>query len=200
MERSRLRLLWSAPKNSVAHVCALVVAVLTGGFLMFGANSVSLAQSPVAGENPAGTKILTMQTKPQATVEATAGKLNQSTFLPFMRHTRPSTLPGFAGIPESGITSGLSKYLYYGWSTYCDHPDTHRLPMIWGRKDLDSTDSMARLFNGVCNDGRPLLFLNEPAQPRQSDRRTPPRGACPTRRSPRALRGASFLQPARLGW
>lgn len=77
--------------------------------------------------------------------------------------------PGIAGIPPITLTAGIAQYVYYAWSPYCDYPERRGIPMIWGKKDFANQAKMASLFDGVCNDGRPLLFLNEPAKIEQAD-------------------------------
>lgn len=78
--------------------------------------------------------------------------------------------PGFAGGAPVTLTHGITHYTYYAWSPQCDFPDRHRVPMIWGRDDFyRDADDLRALFDGRCNDGRPLLFLNEPAKEEQAN-------------------------------
>lgn len=77
--------------------------------------------------------------------------------------------PGIAGLPPITLTTGITQYVFYAWSPYCDHPERRGIPMIWGKKDFTNSARMAGLFDGSCNDGRPLLFLNEPAKEEQAN-------------------------------
>ena len=77
--------------------------------------------------------------------------------------------PGIAGVPPITLTAGITQYVYYAWSPYCDHPERRGIPMIWGEKDFANSARLAGLFDGSCNDGRPLLFLNEPAKEEQAN-------------------------------
>ncbi len=78
--------------------------------------------------------------------------------------------PGFSGSDVITLTRGIEQYVYYTWSPNCDAPVRRHIPMIWGRQNF-YTDHVAlqNLFNGLCNDGRPLLFLNEPAKAEQAN-------------------------------
>ena len=78
--------------------------------------------------------------------------------------------PGFSGRDAITLTQGIEQYVYYRWSPYCDAPARRQIPMIWGRTTF-YTDHVAlkNLFDGPCNDGRPLLFLNEPAKAEQAN-------------------------------
>jgi hypothetical protein len=69
------------------------------------------------------------------------------------------------------VVDGFTRYNYFTWSTYCDDPFDptpskiglqRHIPVIWGAKVFNDATVMDQLFNGQCNDGRPLLFLNEP--------------------------------------
>ena len=80
--------------------------------------------------------------------------------------------PGIAGVPPITLTAGITQYVYYAWSPYCDHPERRGIPMIWGEKDFANSARLAGLFDGSCNDGRPLLFLNEPAKEEQASTRS----------------------------
>ncbi len=72
--------------------------------------------------------------------------------------------PGFGGWPAITLTQGIDRYSYYHWWPTCDAPARHQVPMIEGRTSFyTNTDLLKQLFDGPCNDGRPLLFLNEPA-------------------------------------
>jgi hypothetical protein len=78
--------------------------------------------------------------------------------------------PGFSGRDAVKATNGIEKYVYYSWAPVCDAPARHQIPMIWGKQNFyENKAGLAKLFNGPCNDGRPLLFLNEPARPEQSN-------------------------------
>lgn len=78
--------------------------------------------------------------------------------------------PGFSGGDAITLTNGIERYVYYSWSPSCDAPERHQLPMIWGKHTFyTDTTALARLFDGPCNDGRPLLFLNEPAKVEQAN-------------------------------
>jgi hypothetical protein len=78
--------------------------------------------------------------------------------------------PGFSGGPAITLTAGINHYVYYSWSPYCDYPERHQIPMIWGRDGFTQDGGgLAALFDGPCNDGRPLLFLNEPAKEEQAN-------------------------------
>lgn len=77
--------------------------------------------------------------------------------------------PGFGGGDAITLTHGIEHYVYYRWGPFCDAPARHQIPMIWGRRDFTETRWMANLFDGPCNDGRPLLFLNEPAKVEQAN-------------------------------
>jgi hypothetical protein len=78
--------------------------------------------------------------------------------------------PGFSGRDAPLVTNGIPQYVSYNWSAICDAPARHQTPMIWGKKEFyQNPAGMAKLFNGSCNDGRPLLFLNEPAKVEQAN-------------------------------
>jgi len=77
--------------------------------------------------------------------------------------------PGIAGRIPITLTAGITQYVHYGWSPYCDYPERRGIPMIWGQKHFDDEARLAALFDGSCNDGRPLLFLNEPAKEEQAN-------------------------------
>lgn len=78
--------------------------------------------------------------------------------------------PGFAGGAPITLTQGITHHVYYAWSPQCDSPDRHRVPMIWGKDDFyRDVKELRALFDGGCNDGRPLLFLNEPAKEEQAN-------------------------------
>lgn len=78
--------------------------------------------------------------------------------------------PGFAGGAPITLTQGIPHYVYYAWSPQCDFPERHRVPMIWGKDDFyRDVKELQALFDGGCNDGRPLLFLNEPAKEEQAN-------------------------------
>lgn len=78
--------------------------------------------------------------------------------------------PGFSGADAITLTQGITQFLHYDWSPNCDAPGRRHIPMLWGMSDF-YTDSveLATLFNGPCNDGRPLFFLNEPARVEQGN-------------------------------
>lgn len=77
--------------------------------------------------------------------------------------------PGFAGPDAITLTHGITQYLRYAWSPQCDAPERRHIPMIWGKAVFNNRGEMTRLFDGPCNDGRPLLFLNEPAKEEQAN-------------------------------
>ncbi len=78
--------------------------------------------------------------------------------------------PGFSGSDAVTLTHGIEQYVYYNWSAACDAPAWHQIPMIWGRGTFYTDHvTLQNLFDGLCNDGRPLLFLNEPAKAEQAN-------------------------------
>jgi hypothetical protein len=94
-------------------------------------------------------------------------------------HGPPKAWPwAFAGVAFTGgsqkqkaVVDGLTRWNFFDWSTGCDDPFDptpskiglqRHIPEIWGAENFNDSALMDELFNGACNDGRPLFFLNEP--------------------------------------
>lgn len=143
---------------------ALLVVIVFGGLLLFGlylSRLPDVRSGETAAQAPGNPTQVASSPSQTAPATPTAGPVVQKWHWP---------KAGFGGAPVIALTQGIDRYAYYDWSSSCDTPGRHQVPMIWGRTAFYTDHvALADLFDGSCNDGRPLLFLNEPAKAEQAD-------------------------------
>ncbi len=145
------------------RIRGLAVTLVVAGLLLIGLFALR-PQSPATLHNPSSS--------PDSEGPATSIPSRESPRTPTPSPTVTPwqwVSPGTGGVPPITLTAGITQYVYYAWSPYCDYPEHHGIPMIWGQKHFTDHVKLAALFDGSCNDGRPLLFLNEPAKVEQAN-------------------------------